>query len=334
MEKNMNPFLPIVLFIFIFCNSILSAENKPILNVYAPDYFASEWGPGPVIKSSFEKICNCELKYFTGDLLPRLRLEGNRTDADIVIGLDTDITKAARETGLFSNHNQDIRVLTLPIDWSDSVFLPFDWSYLAFVYNNKKIKNPPASFKELSSSTNNLKIIIQDPRTSISGLSLILWVKSIYGDQSKDIWKKLAPKIVTVTKGWSEAYGMFLEGEADMVLSYTTSPAYHLIAEGDNTKSAAIFKEGHYMTIELAGKIKNTKNPKLADQFMSFIMSNTFQNAIPTSNWSYPSALDPKKMPLEFRNLPRPKKSILMSEIDAYNIRTEAIEEWVEALSQ
>ena len=51
----MNPFLPIVLFIFIFCNSILSAENKPILNVYAPDYFASEWGPGPVIKSSFDE---------------------------------------------------------------------------------------------------------------------------------------------------------------------------------------------------------------------------------------------------------------------------------------
>jgi ABC-type thiamine transport system substrate-binding protein len=32
------------------------------------------------------------------------------------------------------------------------------------------------------------------------------------------------PKTVTVTKGWSEAYGMFLDGEADMVLSYTTSP--------------------------------------------------------------------------------------------------------------
>ena len=42
---------------------------------------------------------------------------------------------------------------------------------------------------------------------------------------------------MTVTKGWSEAYGLFLEGEADMVLSYTTSPAYHLIAEEDATKT-------------------------------------------------------------------------------------------------
>ena len=46
---------------------------------------------------------------------------------------------------------------------------------------------------------------------------------------------------MTVTPGWSEAYGLFTSGEADMVLSFTTSPAYHIIAEGDETKAAAIF---------------------------------------------------------------------------------------------
>ena len=51
--------------------------------------------------------------------------------------------------------------------------------------------------------------------------------------------------IVPVTPGWSEAYGLFLEGEADMVLSYTTSPAYHLIAEEDAGYTAAAFDEGH-----------------------------------------------------------------------------------------
>lgn len=42
-------------------------------------------------------------------------------------------------------------------------------------------------------------------------------------------------KTVTVTKGWSEAYGLFLKGESDLVLSYTTSPAYHIIAEKKTT---------------------------------------------------------------------------------------------------
>ena len=62
-------------------------------------------------------------------------------------------------------------------------------------------------------------------------MGLLLWIKSVYGDKAIDYWRELQPKILTVTKGWSEAYALFLDGEADMVLSYTTSPAYHLIAE-------------------------------------------------------------------------------------------------------
>ena len=47
--------------------------------------------------------------------------------------------------------------------------------------------------------------------------------------------------------------GLFLRGEADMVLSYTTSPAYHLIAENDSRFASAQFDRGHYMQIEVAG---------------------------------------------------------------------------------
>ena len=46
-----------------------------------------------------------------------------------------------------------------------------------------------------------------------------------------DVWRKLKPRILTVSKSWDEAYGLFLKGEAPLVLSYTTSPAYHIIEE-------------------------------------------------------------------------------------------------------
>ena len=321
-------------FIFLTLNHFVYASEKPVLTVYSPDYFASEWGPGPIIKSSFEEICNCELKFVSGDLLPRLRLEGEKTKADVVIGLDTDITLAAKKLELFAPHNQNLNLLTLPVDWTDNVFLPFDWSYLAFVYDNTKLKTPPTSFTELVNSTNDFTLIIQDPRTSISGLALVLWVKTVFKDEATKIWEKLSPKIVTVTQGWSEAYGLFLEGEADMVLSFTTSPAYHSIAEDDDTKSAAIFDEGHYTLVELAGKIMNTDNPELADQFMEFILSETFQKAIPTSNWSYPAALSDDKLPKGFKNLPKPKKGLFLGEVEAEKIRKKAIDEWVLALSK
>ena len=71
----------------------LASANKPVLTVYAPDYFVSEWGPGPSIEEAFEKTCECDLKFSAGDLLPRLILEGSSTEADIDIGLKTDVSK-------------------------------------------------------------------------------------------------------------------------------------------------------------------------------------------------------------------------------------------------
>ena len=64
--------------------------------------------------------------------------------------------------------------------------------------------------------------------------------------------------------GWSEAYGLFLDGEVDMALAYTTSPAYHLIAEDDDSKAAAMFEEGHYMQVEVAAITAASDQPELA----------------------------------------------------------------------
>jgi hypothetical protein len=83
-------------------------------------------------------------------------------------------------------------------------------------------------------------VIYEDPRTSTPGLGLLLWMQKVYGDKAPEAWQKLAAKTVTVTKGWSEAYGLFLKGESDLVLSYTTSPAYHIIEEKKDNYAAAV----------------------------------------------------------------------------------------------
>ena len=310
--------------------AVASADT---LTVYAPDYFTSEWGPGPSIEAAFEAECGCDLQFLPGDLLPRIMLEGQNTRADVVIGLNTDVTAQARSTGLFAPHGQDNGALELPIEWTDDVFLPFDWAYVSFIYDATKIDTPPANFEELRTMPEDQKVVIQDPRSSISGLALLLWVKAIYGDEAEAFWADMAPRILTVTKGWSEAYGLFTDGEAPMVLSYNTSPAYHIAFEEDDTKRAAIFDQPHYGFFELAAKTSVTDNP-LADEFMAFILSDGFQNAIPMTNFSYPSAQAPSEWPEVFANLPAPAEAIFLSEDDAAAIRAEATEEWRRALSQ
>tara|TARA_R110002110_G_scaffold8817_8_gene43955 strand:+ start:190 stop:1167 length:978 start_codon:yes stop_codon:yes gene_type:complete len=307
--------------------------DTPELVVYTYDSFVAEWGPGPVIEAAFEAECACDLKFVgMGDgaaLLARLKLEGARSDADLVLGLDTSLIAAAKETGLFAAATVDADY-DLPVTWEDDSFAPYDWGYFAFVHNADL--TPPANFRALADS--DLKIVIQDPRSSTPGLGLLMWVKEAYGDEAPAIWEGLADNVVTVTKGWSEAYGLFLEGEADMVLSYTTSPAYHLIAEEDATKAAAAFDEGHYMQIEVVGKLAGSDQPELADQFMQFMVSDAAQSVLPTTNWMYPAVTPQGGLPEGFEQLIEPDKALLIPNGDVPALREEALAEWLSALSQ
>ena len=180
--------------------TMAAAQDRPVLTVYTYDSFVSDWGPGPAVEEAFEAQCACDLQFVgAGDgaaLLSRLRLEGARTDADIVLGLDTNLTAAARETGLFAPHGVDAD-FDMPVAWTDDTFLPFDWGYFAFVADADL--QAPGDFRALGDS--DTTIVIQDPRSSTPGLGLVMWVKAAYGDEAGAVWESLADNIVTVTPG-------------------------------------------------------------------------------------------------------------------------------------
>ncbi|WP_139462029.1 thiamine ABC transporter substrate binding subunit [Aeromonas veronii] len=305
------------------------------LTVYTYSSFTAEWGPGPKIKQAFEKACDCTLNLVPLEdgvaILNRLRLEGNHSKADLVLGLDDALISEAKQSGLFAPHPAKLDGIKVPGGWQDDTFVPYDYGYFAFVYDKDKLKQPPKSLKDLVERPD-LKVIYQDPRTSTPGQGLMLWMKSVYGDKAPAAWAELAKKTVTVTKGWSEAYGMFLDGEADMVLSYTTSPAYHLIAENKPQYQAAAFEEGHYRQVEVAAKLKSAKQEKLADQFLQFMVSPAFQQEIPTGNWMYPVIDTP--LPKGFEQMITVAKPLAFSSDEVAANRKGWIREWLQAVTQ
>jgi thiamine transport system substrate-binding protein len=308
--------------------------ETPVLTVMTYDSFAAEWGPGPAAEKAFEATCACDLQFVVaGDgaaLLARIQLEGAASNADVILGLDNNLIAAATATELFAPHGM-APANTLPVAFADPLFLPYDWGWFAFVHNTS-LATVPTSFEELAAS--DLTIVISDPRSSTPGLGLVMWVKAAYGDHAPQIWAGLADNIVTVTPGWSEAYGLFLEGEADMVLSYSTSPAYHIGAEGDATKAAALFTEGHGMQIEVTGKLAASDQPALADAFLVFMAGPEFQAMIPEKNWMYPATVPEGGLPASFDTLIAPEKSLMVPIADVPAIRETAVQEWQDALSQ
>jgi thiamine transport system substrate-binding protein len=133
-----------------------------------------------------------------------------------------------------------------------------------------------------------LTLIYQDPRVSTPGLGFVTWLNLLYPDKMADVWDKIKQKTVAVTSGWSEAYGLFLKGEADAVLSYTSSPLYHMLYEDKDNYQAMIFDEGHYLQIEFAAITKASTHKQLARDFVQFLLTPTAQEIIAYKNMMYP----------------------------------------------
>jgi thiamine transport system substrate-binding protein len=315
-----------------------AATAEGSLTIYTYESFTADWGPGPIVQKAFEAECSCNVRFVSvADgvaLLNRLKLEGQSTKADIVLGLDTNLTTDAKKTGLFAPHGDLANEVDVPGGWSDDIFVPYDYGYFAVVYDSEKLKDPPKNMAELVDGDPAEKIAIEDPRTSTPGLGLVLWIRKIYGDKAPDAWAKLKGRVLTVTPGWSEAYGLLTKGEAPMVLSYTTSPAYHMIEEKTDRYKAASFAEGHYMQIEVAGMTKKGAENPLAAKFLDFMTGSKFQDAIPETNWMYPAGRTDKPLDPAFGQLVKPAKSLIYSSDEVAKNRKAWVDEWLSVMSR
>nr|MBT6354145.1 thiamine ABC transporter substrate binding subunit [Pelagibacteraceae bacterium] len=322
-------------YILLLITLVTTTVDAKKLTVYTYDSFVSEWGPGPIIEQKFEDKYNIDLELIAVDsaatLLNKVILEGSNTKADIVLGLDMNLFDSADKSGLFINHSLDNleNDIMLPIKWNSKIFVPYNYGYFAFVYNNTKLLNPPKSMDELINSTD-ARIVIQDPRTSTPGLGLLIWMKALYGNDAKNKWVKLNKKVISVTKGWTDAYyNFFMAGEADLVLSYSTSPAAHIMFEENYEISAAIFEEGNYVSIEFAGILKSSNNQRMANNFLRFMISDDFQSVLPSTNIMYPISNN-LMLPEAFNKIEVPD----MLQIDPEEInknKDEWINEWLNA---
>jgi len=286
------------IFLLLLVSSLSLAET---LKVYTYDSFVSEWGPGPQLEKLFETQCRCDLEFIANEdgvsVLNRLRMEGKRTQADVILGLDNLILQQALDEKLMSKHQQDLSSLTKNLNWNNDYFVPFDYGYFAWIYNSEKISKPATSFEELVNS--NATLVYQDPRTSTPGFGLLAWVNQLYPENAADMWKKIAKNTETVTPGWWEAYSLFLNGGSDYVLSYTTSPVYHQILEDNHQYKAAPFDQGHVTQIEVAGVSTFSKKKALAREFLAFLISKPAQEILPVTNWMLP-VIDGVELPKAF----------------------------------
>ncbi|WP_439258347.1 MULTISPECIES: thiamine ABC transporter substrate binding subunit [unclassified Lonepinella] len=261
------------------------------LTVYTEEFFGADWGPGNEVKQLFESAnpqCSVIYKVFDSrnTMFNRLRVDGKKTPADVVIGLDNFQQEAAQKSGLFAKTAVDLTALSLPFAWQDQTFIPYEFGQFAFIYDKNKLTNPPKTLKELV-ERQDLRVIYQDPRTSSMGRGFLVWLNQVYPpDQVEQAWKTLAKHTVTVGKGWTETYGAFLKGEADVVFSHSTSPIYHQLHDKTDQYMATEFSDAALYQVDTVAKIDKPNSPanQCADKFIDFMVSAEAQKVLIPKN--------------------------------------------------
>ena len=294
----------IIILFFILLNTVAHADN--ILKVGTYDSFAAEWGPGPDIEDGFEKICNCDLQFIATSQAGSLSSDIFTNGKDVILGVE---------------HND------FDISYNDDLWTYYDYGYFAFIYDSSKLDNPPKSMTDLV-NRNDLKIVVQDPRTSPVGMGLLRWMKSIFENEYQSNMKELNKKIITYTPGWTESYGMFLNGNADIVLSYSTSPYYHQEYENESKYQAIIFEEGHLPTKEIVYVRNDSPNKELGQQFINFLLKKQVQEIIAQKNIMYP--VNEEAVPERMKSLVEPVAINYVGSLSA----GELVEEWLEIVTK
>ena len=299
-----------------------SSTDSNVLVVYATDSFLSEWGPAPLVFPEFEKQYGIKIETrqggSAGEIINLAIMEKGKPGADIIIGVDNNHLSTVLKNDLFLSYMpagiENIRE-DLIFDKSFHV-IPYDYSFFSLVYDSNKIKNPPKSLDDLLDPKYKKSLIVMDPRTSSPGLGFLLWTVKCKGEGYKDYWKKLMPNVLTVSESWSSGYGLFTSGEAPMVISYTTSPAYHVEYEKDEHIKTVLFNEGNYMQTEGMGILKNAPHLDAAKKFLDFVLTKDFQKVLPLTNWMYP--VIETQLPASYKSAPISDKPLLLDaeEID------------------
>lgn len=202
------------------CAQPKSLDQEPLI-VYVRDSFYKTCAP------HLQKLANTKIRFISlksSLLMARLRREKSNSPADLVIGTDTCFLPELKELGVAGNSGLTRQDFSVPIPWESLDIIPFCYGYLGLLYKASRVPKGPKTLQEILSSP--LKIVMSHPRTSTVGLVFCDWLRQTSGPYFKKNWSAFQNQLISLPKGLSQAFALFMSDEADLMVAYTTSTHY------------------------------------------------------------------------------------------------------------
>ena len=297
--------------------------------------------PGEWLKEEFESRVDAEIEYATPDNELNYYVEraasGAAMDADLYVGIGTEDLVQVDE-----RFDGDLFVSDLSIDGEETIrdglrfdpfgrAVPYDTGYVSLVYDSTETE-APATFEGLLEEEHRGDLIAQNPGSSTTGRSFLLHTVHRFGDEGEydylDFWDDLLENDARVLDAWSAAYTSWSEGEAPIVVSYSTDQVFASQDGADLAQHQIRFLDDQaYATPSGMALFEEADNPELAREFMSFMLEPDVQGEIVQRNVSFP-ATETAELPPDYDELAHePDIPVTF----AYDELQGSMDEWISA---
>ena len=276
--------------------------ERRTLTVMTHDSFAAS----EEVLQAFEEEHNVDVQILTagdaGSALNRAILSRGNPLADVFYGVDNSFLSRALDEGIFEPYESPL-LADIPDEFElDPTHhaLPVDFGDVCFNYDKAYFEEaglePPQHIEDLVREDYRSLTVVENPATSSPGLSFLLATIGHFGEDGYlEYWQGLVENDLLVVNDWETAYyGEFTRagGSRPVVLSYATSPPAEVIfAEQpmDEPPTGVITADGScFRQVEFVGILEGTQNRDLAERWVDFMLSPTFQEDIPLQMFVIP----------------------------------------------
>ncbi len=292
--------------LMLFCIALLSCSSEappvaeePVVNIYSHRHYAAD----KLLFEKFEKETGIKVNLTTGkldELIKRLEIEGELTEADILLSVDVGRLHRATEKGLLQPLVSADLAAAVPADLRDPDGHWYALTKRARIIAYAKERVNPAelsTYAALADKKWKGKILVR-AASSIYNQSLLASIIANEGPEAAEKWASgIVNNMARSPKGNDrDQMKAVAAGIGDLAIVNSYYVGIMINSDDDEQTSAVskvgVFfpdqdKNGTHVNISGAGITKHAKHPKNAKKLIEFLLSEASQTTFATTNHEF-----------------------------------------------
>jgi len=284
----------------LFAPPLSGHAQEKVLNLYSSRHYETD----EALYTHFTRQTGIKVNRIEGGedaLIERIRNEGDKSPADVLITVDAGRLWRAEQLGLFQPVKSKVLEARIPSPYRhpDGLWFGFSTRARIIAYNKERVKpGDLSSYEDLANPRWKGRICTRSA-SHVYNLSLISSLVNYLGEAKTEVWARaVASNLARTPKGGdTDQLKAVAAGECDLGLSNTYYYVRLLKSQRPDEKAVAgkigvilpnQKDRGTHVNVSGAGLLKHAPNREAAVLFLEYLASDQAQNYFANGNNEWP----------------------------------------------